>query len=521
MEDARANSERMRPVLPAHAFVFIASFCLMVIELVAGRAMAPYVGASLYTWTSVIGLVLTGITVGNWIGGVLADRGATWRTVGYVFGAAGFVTVLSYYSYAPLGRITYDLGLPLPVATFVFSLVAFFPIAFLLSLITPIVITLSLDSLKKTGTTVGRIYAVSAFASILGTFATGYVLIAWFGVKLIVLSVGAVLLLVGIFAAKDRSFTASPPTALAVLLLWGGFLMPKACDTESNYFCIKAAPAAVAGGTYFRLDRLVHSIVFADPRRLAYEYETIYAIATEYVATRRSEVPLRTLYLGGGADVMPKFVEANYPGAEMTVVEIDPGVSKVVRQRFPHAPDSRIVTVNDDARMFLARGAAGEYDLIFGDAFNDFSMPFHLTTEEYLRLVKAHMSPGGMYALNTIDSHAQGRLLASFIATAEKVFAHVEVAPTRKDGAWRDLRRNTFVLLMSDEPLDRDLWADAGWRAYAKNMSPPHALPLGDALALLAEEERRDLVKEKRGIAFTDDYVPADNLIAPVFVDGY
>ena len=55
------------------ATVFISSLCIMVVELVAGRLIARHVGSSLYTWTSVIGIVLAGIAAGNYIGGRLAD----------------------------------------------------------------------------------------------------------------------------------------------------------------------------------------------------------------------------------------------------------------------------------------------------------------------------------------------------------------------------------------------------------------------------------------------------------------
>ena len=54
--------------------VFVSSLCIMVVELVAGRLIARHVGNSLYTWTSVIGIVLAGIATGNYIGGRLADR---------------------------------------------------------------------------------------------------------------------------------------------------------------------------------------------------------------------------------------------------------------------------------------------------------------------------------------------------------------------------------------------------------------------------------------------------------------
>ncbi len=46
----------------------------MVLELVAGRLVARHLGASLYMWTSVIGVVLAGITAGNYLGGHIADR---------------------------------------------------------------------------------------------------------------------------------------------------------------------------------------------------------------------------------------------------------------------------------------------------------------------------------------------------------------------------------------------------------------------------------------------------------------
>jgi predicted membrane-bound spermidine synthase len=56
------------------ALVFISSACVLVIELIAGRIMAPYVGVSLYTWTSIIGIVLAGMSVGNYLGGVVTPR---------------------------------------------------------------------------------------------------------------------------------------------------------------------------------------------------------------------------------------------------------------------------------------------------------------------------------------------------------------------------------------------------------------------------------------------------------------
>src|ERR671931_240107 len=69
-----AEAWDVRPLRFPTAFAFVANGCLLVLELVAGRIIAPSVGVSLYTWTSVIGVVLAGLSLGSWIGGKVADR---------------------------------------------------------------------------------------------------------------------------------------------------------------------------------------------------------------------------------------------------------------------------------------------------------------------------------------------------------------------------------------------------------------------------------------------------------------
>jgi predicted membrane-bound spermidine synthase len=68
MSEAAAAVPRWAWLIPNFT-VFISSLCIMVVELVAGRLIARHVGSSLYTWTSVIGIVLAGIAAGNYIGG--------------------------------------------------------------------------------------------------------------------------------------------------------------------------------------------------------------------------------------------------------------------------------------------------------------------------------------------------------------------------------------------------------------------------------------------------------------------
>ncbi|MEW7981963.1 MAG: hypothetical protein G8D28_09635 [gamma proteobacterium symbiont of Phacoides pectinatus] len=74
-------------------FLSSAFLLVLVLEMVAGRLIAPYVGVSLYTWTSVIGVILAGLSLGNWIGGVWADRGGGERGAGLVLLASSLASL--------------------------------------------------------------------------------------------------------------------------------------------------------------------------------------------------------------------------------------------------------------------------------------------------------------------------------------------------------------------------------------------------------------------------------------------
>jgi spermidine synthase len=110
--------------------------------------------------------------------------------------------------------------------------------------------------------------------------------------------------------------------------------------------------------------------------------EQVYAELTQYYASTHPS--LDTFFIGGGGYTFPRYVEAVYPNSTVDVVEIDPAVTSFVRQRFNLPADSRIRTFNDDARSFLMGWPDPKrYDIIYGDAFNDWSVPYHLTTVEF------------------------------------------------------------------------------------------------------------------------------------------
>src|SRR5215471_20934817 len=81
------------PPLIAYLTVFVASCCSLILEILAGRILAPFIGVSLYTWTSIIGVVLAGISLGNYLGGRVADRWPQRRTLGVLLAAGGIASL--------------------------------------------------------------------------------------------------------------------------------------------------------------------------------------------------------------------------------------------------------------------------------------------------------------------------------------------------------------------------------------------------------------------------------------------
>ena len=108
---------------------------------------------------------------------------------------------------------------------------------------------------------------------------------------------------------------------------------------------------------------------------------------------------------------------------EIDVVEIDPEVTRVVYEYLGLPRSTTIRSFNEDGRWFVMNSKdKGRYDFIFGDAFNDLSIPYHLTTKEFAQQMKELLKPDGFLIANLIDSVTEGLFLPSYIRTLEEVF---------------------------------------------------------------------------------------------------
>jgi spermidine synthase/MFS family permease len=516
--------------LRAALVVFIASFCLLVIELVAGRILAPYVGVSLYTWTSIIGVVLAGISGGAWAGGWLADRRPRGSTLGWLLIASGAAALLIVPATEELaadeGLLTrFGVAMTLLQRVVALSFLLFFIPAFFLGMISPVAVKLAVRDLASTGRTVGAIYAFSTLGSIAGTFMTGFYFVATFGTRATLLGVGvaliatafllgdllgrwmraavAVLLAGGLLFLAIRSPMPAAPNDGIALDQWGIIHFE-----ESQYYTIQVE-RTVREDTgapihALHLDHLVHSYNdVADPLHLEYEYLRTFNQVVDWKAG--ASPVFRALFIGGGGYTLPRLIDHAHPMAEVDVVEIDPAVTRVVHRFFGLPRNTQIRSVNEDARWFAMRSQQS-WDLIFVDAFNDLSVPYHLTTREFAAELERLLAPGGAAVFNVIDSFEKGRFLASYIATLQSVFGEKNVALLMTSAADMESSRSTFVVVASAAV--QEILSDVASNPKSASWHLPHP-------------ELQRYLQRRRAIVLTDDFAPVDNMLAPLFADRF
>lgn len=506
MVDGRASKDpgaagrpQALPQRVAEMVVFLATAAVLVLEIVALRLVAPYVGLTLETSSAVIGTALAAIAVGAWTGGRWADGTDPARWLGPILLLSGLLTMLTLPVVRYVGAATQGSGEVSVVL--LMAMVAVFPPAALLSAITPTVVKLQLADLGLTGTVVGRFSGIATLGAIMATFLTGFVLLAAFPSSVILLGTGAVLIVVGGVLSWYRGARVRPGwvRGLAVLFVVPVVVVtaPDPCQVETAYHCALVAGAAERpSGRVLQLDNLRHSYVdLADPRYLEFEYIQVVAAAAD--AVREPRAPVSALLIGGGGFTLPRYLASTRPGSSSTVLEIDPGVVDLGRRELGVDQIPGLTVRIGDARTHLAAQPSGRFDLLVGDAFGGVAVPWHLTTRETALQLRRLLRDDGIYAVNVIDYQPDAFARAE-LATLRSVFDHVAIAAA--SSTLEGTGGGNHVLLASTSRLPLDSVAEQmdqttpGWTLLDPAATARFA---GDATVL------------------TDDHAPVDQLITP------
>jgi len=496
--------------------LLVSSACGLVLEIVAGRLLAPYVGMSLYTWTAIIAVVLAGLSVGHWVGGALAaphvDNRLGARRVAWALALASLSSLATLVLLREVSGILLQSGLGQIEIIVLLTTALFFLPSLFVGIVSPILTKLAVDaSSHHPGGVIGRMFALGTLGSIAGTLLAGYLFISWIG------STGTVLMVAGIYAVLAALFAFFDRMVIVALIalgvslgataLWGdsvqAFTSP--CKIESDYFCIRIddyqndSGSNESGARLMALDHLVHSI--NDQNNPGLFYSPYIHFVDEYARARLGSAPRNAYFIGGGGFTLPRAWAAEFQGqAKLVVAEIDPAVTRAAAEHLwldPHAPGLEIA--NQDARTHLqSLPPQPTFDVVFGDAFHDISIPPHLVSQEFTEQVARRLNPSGFYAVNTVDHGQNPRFLLSLARTLGSRFASVEVWAERRqmgqDG------RVTYVLVASNTPgglqvldskqgIERSWvrWPDADLRARALASDVP---------------------------VLTDDYAPVDRLMS-------
>ncbi len=518
---APAAGHRLRRFLYGLA-LFLASAGALVIEIVAGRILAPYVGMSLYTWTAIIAVVLAGLSIGHWIGGRLAgaDQRSCYTRLAATLALAALFTALSLVLLRVLSPLVLGSGLdPVLGIVLLTGALFLFPSLFV-GVVSPILTKMAVDSASSApGQAIGQMFAAGAAGSIAGTLVAGYLFISWIGSTGTVLSIAVLYaVLAGVFAVcarPGRAALAATFAALAVfavaVALWGRTVRAwtSPCTEESDYYCIRVIDYSGETGRPSRLmvlDHLGHGINVADdPTLIVTPYLDLVDHLLRLRLAPREDTAFTAFFIGGGAYTLPRAWASAYPAARLMVAEIDPAVTRTAREEMWFEGSPRLAILHEDARVALRRlPRERRFDVVLGDAFKDIAIPTHLVSREFAHEIAKRLTPRGFYAVNVVDSGTAPRLLLSMARTLAAVFPVVEVWADRD--ALLGAARATYLLV-------------AGRRATPTNRILARRVP-GRMWLRWPAAELAERLRLADPPVLSDDYAPVDRLVLPVLRAG-
>ena len=345
---------RLSPALAA-VLTFIAAASVLVLEIAAGRLLAPYVGVSLTTYTGIIGAILAGIALGAWLGGRAADAVGPLPLIGPAFVFGGLSAIASVPIVGAIGEIGSGEGL-LPIV--VLATTGFVVPAAALSAIGPMLVRGTLTDLATSGTIVGRLSAIATVGAITGTFLTGFVLLGLVPTRVLIVGLGLGLAAIGVALTVWLGPRRRGPAAIlivATVLLSGlTLLTPSRCDAESTYYCIAIRPdRSDPDIRILVLDNLTHAAAdLRDPTNLRFGYVRRFADVTRPARDALGRPP-DVLHVGGGGFTFPRYLEAMHPDARQTVLELDPRVLEIARSELGFVPTDGIDVRIGDARRSI------------------------------------------------------------------------------------------------------------------------------------------------------------------------
>lgn len=503
--------------LPLLALVFVGGVVSLSLEMCAPRLLAPFYGTTLYVWANVIGLFLIYLSTGYFIGGRLADRYPTPRVLCALTAVAAVAIGLIPFISEPIlewsVRGLSDINVGVVVSSFVAVMLLFLVPIVLLGLVSPFAARLCVDAVDSSGRRVGNLYALSTVGSILGAFLPVFFLIPNWGVRRTLLACAVALLVASLWGLRLPWRLGGSASALL-------FLLPVALPQAVTLGPLKPEPGLIAyqeslynyiqvvrepDGTHELIlneGQAIHSIYRPDQILTGWYWD--YFLAAPYFNAGAAAGRVRRVAIIGlaGGTIARQFT-AVYGKVPIDGVEIDPAIVNVGRRYFGMTePNLHVYTA--DGRPFM-RATTATYDVVAIDAFQQPYIPFQLTTVEFFREIRAHLSANGVLCMNAGHTRTDFRLIQALVNTLAATGDFASIYTFNVPGTF-----NTEIMATV---------RPTSLTTLGTNLA---TVPPGSLLATVAQEvlpAGQVAHAQRGGLVFTDDRAPVEQVIDQLLLD--
>lgn len=414
--------------------VFVTGACVLVIEIVAVRALSPHYGNTIFAVSSVISVILAALSIGYYIGGKFADKYPSLRFFYSIIMVSGVVVLGVYYISLSLLPILSSL-LPITSGPLISSLILFLLPALLLGTLSPYAIKLQSLQVPEEGigTISGKMFFWSTLGSIIGSLLTGFVLIPNLGVANIFIATGVTLFILGFLPLLFFGLDSKKILKLASIFVFVTYITISGVNNSHAVYLYSEDGVYELIQVYdstkddrpvrvFKQDRSASGAMFLDtddPTDLVQKYTNYYALYKVFQPELKD-----VLVIGGGVYSIPKALLHELPDVSVDVSEIEPSLYDLSKRYFNLVDDPRLKTYTDDGRRML-QDSDKQYDMIFSDVYYSlFSIPSHFTTQEFFTVAKESLAEDGIFVANLIGelSRQEPSLIFAEMKTFQSVF---------------------------------------------------------------------------------------------------
>lgn len=412
---------------------FFAGMSVMAVELGASRLLAPYFSSSQIVWTIIIGTIMIAMALGNVWGGRSADKNPDPdKLYGRMLFAAVWIAAIPFVGKLVILGISALLVVTVSTnfliwAAFLSCMIVFVYPLFLLGTVTPSLVKYTVSSLDDSGKTVGTLGAANTIGSIIGTFVPTFLSIPAVGTAATFVIFSGILLLLGgvYFISVKRGavktvislvlFAAASVAGLSFGFAFWENTLTLEDESVYNYLQVREDDTRVILSTNVLFG--VQSVYQKSDTLTGMYYD--YALAAPMMA----EKPDSLLILGMGTGTYATQCARFFPDMTVEGVEIDEKITDLAHRYF--SLNESIPVTTYDGRAFLA-GTDRKYDVIMVDAYQDITIPFQMSSQEFFKMVRSHLTENSVMIVNmNMISDRENGINAYLQDTIASVFSEV------------------------------------------------------------------------------------------------